>query len=84
MIYRCWHCGWRIRQRKEGEADNPRIGKHELWNHHPFCSDYCIELYKKQVKKTGDILPEAPCSDWEENDVYGYGYWKIERKRAEN
>jgi hypothetical protein len=51
------------------EKDNDRISKYKLWNHHPFCSDYCIELYKEYGRTTKALI-----ADWEENGVYGY--WK--------
>jgi hypothetical protein len=73
MIYNCWYCGWRINERREGEKDNDCISKYKLWNHHPFCSDCCIKLYKEYGCTT-----KAPIADWEENGVYGY--WKVKRK----
>ena len=69
MIYTCWFCGWRINQRKPGEADNPNIGKHLLFDHHAFCSKYCINSYKCKKNKK----PESP-QDW------GFIQWKKEHK----
>ena len=84
MIYRCWNCGWRINQRTPGEKDNSRIGSHLLWRSHPFCSQYCIDSYKKYFQKSGDKT-EAPISDWNEQGWLSikddkWTNWKTERK----
>jgi hypothetical protein len=73
MIYTCWNCGWRINQRNFGESDNPRIGKHLLYDHHAFCCEGCIINYSWKTNKKAE-----PTQDWEENGVYGK--WKEERK----
>jgi len=78
MIYRCWHCGWRINGRRSGEEDNPRIGRHMIWNSHPFHDEGCIEDYKKENCKTGDNSYEAPTADYTESGRWGE--WKKERK----
>lgn len=76
MIYRCYNCGWRINQRKEGEPDNPRIGKYLLCNHHSFCSENCIDCYLGNFKNDREP-PPAKCADWSEEGNTG---WKINRK----
>ena len=73
MIYNCWSCGWRINQRKNVK-DIHDIGKYLLYNHKPFCSDYCIKEFKYKNNQTVDC---APISDWNE---IGPLNWKILRK----
>ena len=68
MIYRCWNCGWRINQRYTSYTD--KIGTHLLYDHVPFCSEYCIDLYKLLKTKP----KESPKSDWYEDE------WKLKRK----
>lgn len=70
MIYRCWLCGWRINQRVRCQANPALIGTHKLFEHRPFCNDFCIEQYK--IRKTKPVV--APCSDWDELK------WKAERR----
>lgn len=78
MIYKCWYCGNRINQRtanSKGVAytvsrDPSTIGIYLTYLHLPFCSDYCIEIFK-QLPSQPDM---APTSDWFEDE------WKRERK----
>jgi len=44
MIYTCWGCGWRIKERMRC-VDPKDIGKHVLFQHHPFHDKYCIDLF---------------------------------------
>jgi hypothetical protein len=76
MIFNCHGCGWRINQRYNNkDIDSKDVGKHLIYEHIPFCSEYCIDLYKRNpILKT--CQRQSP--DWNENGVNGY--WKIERK----
>lgn len=62
MIYTCWGCGWRINS----------IINQLLFEHHPFCSELCINLFIKNNRR------RAAVQDWYENGVWGN--WKKERK----
>lgn len=80
MIYLCQNCGWRINQRYERTIAPENVGKHLLYNHMAFCSEYCIESAKANPFV---IKRQVRPSDWDEqgwtqNGVYSN--WKIERK----
>jgi hypothetical protein len=82
MIYRCWGCGWRINERQSNMDQPENIGKHILYEHKPFCSDFCIRTY--QNFKIKPIT--APISNWDEietgqpGDINYNPNWKTLRK----
>lgn len=97
MIYNCFACNRRINERKDyyngilDSADgydnmNNResIGKHLLYNHKAFCSDYCIEIYKKHPRMQKQ---DPNISGWEgtcNNNTIRYIHWKDQRKIDRN
>ena len=80
MIYLCQNCGWRINQRYDNDIAEGIVGKHLLYNHKAFCSEYCIEKAKGNPHILNrNVIP----SDWNEqgrglNGIYGN--WKTDRK----
>ena len=61
-------CSWRINQGNRVPIEF--VLTYKLYDHKPFCSDYCIEWYK--LKKPKKPCPEADESYWPD--------WKKERK----
>lgn len=84
MIYNCWNCGWAINKRYGNSDINPKdIGKYLLYNHKPFCSDYCIDCFKS-LKTKPDICPIADSCEsgdgfCDHPEHYNIG-WKKARK----
>lgn len=82
MIYVCWGCGHRIRQRTTSSDFEifhldqfilpEEIGQHLLYDHRPFCNDYCINVY--QLQKTKPIFISDIDGTWDDD------WWKKERK----
>lgn len=81
MIYNCWLCGHRIKERTTNsdlevfptKIPSEEVGCYVLFEHHPFCGAYCIAEYKKKYKgkKRPEVAPHA--------DIYEE-IWKRERR----
>ena len=64
MIYVCWGCGHRIRQRTISsdreifhlDTSPEEIGKYMLYDDLPFCNDYCINIYQRQKTKDNRFI----------------------------
>lgn len=80
IIHLCQTCGWRINQRYNRTIAQEDVGKHLLYNHMAFCSEYCIEKAKEDPRILNLYIMPTDWNEqgWTENGVYSN--WKIERK----
>lgn len=80
MIYNCWYCGYRINERTRSDKyttwktgiDPKKVGTYLTFENKPFCTEYCIEDFKK-LKTKPKYFPGT--SDWYEEE------WKLLRKQ---
>jgi len=83
MIYNCWFCGKRIRERTYNSdmeifhrnipAD--QVGRYVLHDHKSFCNKDCVAWYKQRYHGNKQHPQTAP-----HEDIYEH-IWKPERKQ---